>query len=121
MKTTLRKDSGFTIIEVLVGAVTFMIGFSILVALLNSTLVKFSVKEIELAGNLAQEQMLIATALADTTSYDTTVIRSDLRFAVAKRVEVGDRLARISIAVSREKTGTELIELYNEVVLPEKQ
>ncbi len=121
MRRVRTRYSGFSIIEVLLAATTFMIGLSILIALLNRTLVKFSIVEMELATALADEQMTVTMARMDTVPRDTIVERGGLRFALRRRVEVNGQLVQYSIIVAREITGAELIHLCNEILLPSHQ
>ncbi|MDH3892394.1 MAG: hypothetical protein OEV49_15075 [candidate division Zixibacteria bacterium] len=118
MNGRLDNSSGFTIMEVLVAAVVFMAGFSIMVALLSSTLAKFSSRELVLANNIAREQMMSTVLVRDTTGLDTTVTRSGIAFELKRRVTLDDGLAKIRIGVYRQRTGKQLVDLYNELAIP---
>lgn len=120
MKNRLAQKSGMTIIEILVAIVIFMAGFSILIALMSSTLVRFSTKELLAADNLAREVMTVATAEQDTTRSDTVIVRSGMQFRVLKEVKIENRLAEVTITVSRTKQARKLAELYNAFVLPQQ-
>ncbi len=112
--TKLRsQQAGFTLVEVLIAAVIFMVGFSILIGLLNSSLNKFSIKEMQLANNLARSTMTSTLAMADTAFLDSVVERSNISFRVRRSVEIGDGLASVLVTVSREKNNKKIIELYN--------
>ena len=118
MRRRLTGQSGMTIIEILVALVIFMAGFSILIALMNSTLLKFSTKELLVADNLASEWTALAVADQDTTKIDTVVVRSGMQFRVVKNVELTDRIAAVTITVSRAKQTRQLVELCDAFVVP---
>lgn len=120
-RTILGNQSGLTIIEVLISAVVFMIGFSLLIALLNTTLVRLSTKETELANRLAEERMLLAIEHQETENLDTTITRSGLRFAVHREIQSEGNIAAVSIAIARQNRDKTIIELYNEVRTSKKQ
>lgn len=117
MKKILLNNSGFSIIEVLIGAVVFMLGFTTMVLMLNNVFIKFSTKEYISAQQLANTYMLQATTQNDLNFTDTTIERSDIQFRVIKAVDINDNLAAIRIGVYRLKTNKEIITLYNEVYL----
>jgi len=117
----LSNQSGLTIIEVLISAVVFMIGFSLLIALLNSTLVRLSTKETEIANRLAEERMLLSIENQETTNLDTTITRSCLKFLVYRKVESEGNIVAVSIAVARLNRDKTIIELYNEYRIYKKQ
>lgn len=118
--TVVKSESGFTIIEVLIASVIFMIGFSMLVALLNNTLLKFSTEELLAGGNVGREAMLMAVSVADTTACDTIFENSGIKFRVVRQVAVRDGLAGVQITVYRQKNSKEILRLYDEFVLPQK-
>ncbi len=119
-KSPLSKSSGFTIIEVLVSAVVFMIGFSILVTLLNTTLNKFSIQELEQASCIGEDFMNHTIVMKDTINLDTIINRSGIKFKVTKQIQIDNDLARISIHVFRETSGELVIDLYNEFIASDK-
>ena len=118
MKRLLPNSSGFTIIEVLIAAVVFMAGFSIMVAMLSSTLAKFSSRELVLANNLARERMISAVSTRETTALDTTVTRSGISFELKRQVAIDNGLAKVRIAISRKRTDRKLVDLYYEYAIP---
>jgi len=118
--TYVTAQRGLTIIEVLIGAVVFVIGFSILVAMMSNVSSRFSIRELNLADQLGHECMLRSVTLADTTFTDTVVTRSDIALSVRKEVTVDDGLASVQVTVTRKKTGRELLRLYDEFALVEK-
>lgn len=118
MKPDVRMDNcGFTLLEVLIGSVVFMVGFALVVLTIDSTLVKLSLGEFTVATALAEETMNEAAIAIDTASMDTIIVRSGVAFAVRRQVETDDHRAKILVRVSRAKTGKQLIELYDEYVL----
>ena len=121
MKNYLNNNSGFSIIEVLIGAVVFMIGFSLLIAMLNNVFVKFSTKEMKQASNIANEQLIATVQNKNDVNIDTTIIKSGIRYKLIQQAEIEESLAKITISVSRLKTNKELIKLYNEFIISEEQ
>ena len=115
-----KCQSGFTIIEVLIAAVIFMIGFSTLIALLNNTLLKFSTKELLAGGNVGREAMLTAVSLSDTTAGDIILENSGITFRVDRQVTVDNGLVGVRITVYRQKNSKEILRLYDEFILPQK-
>ena len=113
MIARLRDQSGITLIEILIAAVIFMIGFSTLILLMNSTLVKFSTRELLHTNQLANEVMATSLALRDTTAMDTTLTRGGVEYRVTRRVSVEDHLVRISVDVLRAREDRKITELYD--------
>ncbi|MBK7143316.1 MAG: hypothetical protein IPH75_14675 [bacterium] len=109
-----------TIIEVLVAAAVFMIGFSLLIALVSNSTAKFSTRELTLGRYLAQQTVTLSQARLDTLSGDTTVQMSGLQFSVARRIELDGRLAKVHVTVTRTKTGSLLADFYGEYALSYK-
>ncbi|MEW6413254.1 MAG: prepilin-type N-terminal cleavage/methylation domain-containing protein [Candidatus Zixiibacteriota bacterium] len=120
MPNVLNNDKGFSIIEVLIGATVFMLGFGVLVLMLNNVFLKFSVRELELANNLGQQLMTETLVAGDTTSLDTTIEYSGLRMVVVRDVSTDNDRLSVDLAISRESSGKELIHLYNEIFIPDK-
>lgn len=115
-----KSNSGFTIIEVLISSVVFMIGFSMLIALLNVTLAKFSTKEL-LAGTAVGKQVVYETlALSDSTSCDTIIQNSGLHFRVARQFSTRGDMVRIEVIVYRLKKAKEIVRFYDELALPKQ-
>jgi Tfp pilus assembly protein PilV len=113
----LASQSGLTVIEILIAAVIFMIGFSTLIMLLNSTLVKFSAKEMLQADQVSAEIMTRTLAQKDTISIDTIITRSIVTFRVERRVSIRDNLAGVSVSIYRERQNRRIVELYDAFVL----
>lgn len=114
------SEKGLTIIEVLVAAAVFMIGFSLLIALVSNSTAKFSTRELTLARHLAGDTLIRVQTLADTLSSDTTIVASGLQFSVATRIERDRQLAKARVTVTRTKTGNRLADFYTEYALPQK-
>ena len=100
--------------EVLVGATVFVIGFSLLIALLNSTLLKFSSEELILATATAESEMIRTVAEGDTVSSATTVTNGEMRFKVVREITRKETLFTVSLKTYRLNRDTELVYLYNE-------
>ena len=115
MRTLLRQD-GMTVIEVLIAAIIFMVGFSTLILLMNSTLIKFSAREILQADNLAQEVMAKSLADRDTTSIDSVFEVAGVAYRVTRSATIEPDLAGISVTVYRAKQNRKIIELYDAFV-----
>ena len=113
----LKSQSGLTIIEILIASIIFMIGFSTLILLMNSSLVKFSARELMQADQLADEMMARTLTNRDTTSFDTIVTRSNVAYLMEQRVTVTERLAGVSLTVSRDKQNRKIVEVYDAFVL----
>lgn len=116
----LKNQQGLTIVEVLVAATVFMIGFSLLIAIATNSTAKFSTRELTLGSQLGSEMLLIAAAQADTLSRDTIVERSELRLTVSRRFEVQERLVKARVIVTRQTTNRVLADFCTEYALPEK-
>lgn len=116
MKLTkpLKSERGLTIIEVLISAVVFVTGFSILVAMLGQVVTKFSVPEVTSADRIGNELMMRTTATKDTTELDTTITRSQMSFRIIRHVSTNGNLAQASIILSRVGNQKQLLHLYNE-------
>jgi type II secretory pathway component PulJ len=110
----IKPEQGFTLIEVLIAAVVFMLGFSLLVVLLNNTLVRTSSEELILASDIGREFTLRAITLADTSACDSLVQRAELHFRVVKQVEIDGQLAKLSVTVYRQKTNKQIVNVYDE-------
>ena len=105
--------------EVLIGSFVFILGFGIVIMILNGTLVKLSVKEITTADAVAEEYMETSIISGDTLDLDTVVTRSELDFRVRRTVTVNQTgRAAVTIAIERPKQQELLIELYHEYSTP---
>jgi len=116
-RTLLTRQGGMTVVEILIASIIFMVGFSTLILLMNSTLVKFSAREIVQADSLAEEIMTKSLADRDTTSFDSTIERGRVAYRVTRRSTVEEGLAGLSVTVYRAKQDRKLIELYDAFVL----
>lgn len=113
-KTILQGQEGFTIIEVMVAAIVFLAGFSILVFLLNVAFTKFSVKEITTATHIGERFMEESFARGDTLSVDTVIVVSNISYRIQKEIQPENDLAVIMVTVKREKTDRQLCKFYGE-------
>ena len=116
-RATQSGQSGFTLIEVLIAATTFLVGFTLIIALLNQTVTKLSVQELETAREIATDEMFRVLALHDSTSAVSVLKRDDLSYRISRVFTVDFPLVAVDITVAREKTGKELISLYNAFVI----
>ncbi len=114
MNSPLTNERGLTIMEVLISSVVFMIGFSILVALLTNSLTRFSSRELNLASSVGQEAMTLALASPDAESCDTIIVRSSIRFGVHREVLREGDLTRIRITVDRTNSRNSIVDFYHE-------
>ncbi len=121
MKKHINNNFGFSIIEVLIGAIVFMIGFSLLITMLNNVFVKFSTKEMKQASDIASEQMYYSLYSHNTNNLDTIIVKSGISYKLIKNIKNENNLAKVTISVARAKTNKEIIKLYNEFIIPQKQ
>jgi prepilin-type N-terminal cleavage/methylation domain-containing protein len=112
-----RNQKGFSLMEVLIASTVFMIGFTIMVFLLNQIIGKYSSKEKVIAYQLAIKTMENTTASNDFTSGKITETNSGLAFIIDRIIERQDNLVTIRINVTRASTGKQLMTLYNEKYL----
>jgi len=120
IRQQLRSEGGLTIIEVLISATVFIIGFSIMIATLANLTSRLSVDELTTASQIAEDVVITTSELMDTTDLDTTIIRSEIAYLVERWVDVADGLAKVSVTVSRKNKSRVLVELYSEFVRPEE-
>jgi len=85
--------------------------------LMNSTLVKFSARELLQAGQLAHEVMTQSLADQDTVTFDSTLVRSGISYWVTRQATLTDNLAGITVTVYRQKQDRKVIELYDAFVV----
>ncbi|MEZ5359632.1 MAG: hypothetical protein R3F48_12505 [Candidatus Zixiibacteriota bacterium] len=110
----LKNDSGFTILEILVGASLFFLGFSILVFLLSRMIVNYSIDDISTANRIASNYMETTIATRDTLSFTAFEIENNVKYQVEKTTQMDNSLACISIKVKRHSRIKVLSELYYE-------
>lgn len=113
----LNRQEGFTIVEVIVSAIIFMIGFSILVFMLNQAFTKYSVKDMTTATHIGSGIMERSLAARDTVDLDTVVVASEISYRVKKVVRLDNDLAAITVTVKREKKAQELCRFYGEYTI----
>ncbi|MCK5126281.1 MAG: prepilin-type N-terminal cleavage/methylation domain-containing protein [candidate division Zixibacteria bacterium] len=114
----LKNEQGFTIVEVLVGAFIFMLGFSVLIFMLSQLMVNYSVDEISTANRIAQNNLEMVIVSHDTISQNLVVIQSNVKYSVMKRVTVSDNLAKVNVEVKRHSKEKILCRLYYEFAIP---
>lgn len=119
-QSIIDDESGLTIIEVLMSAVVFMTGFSLLIALLNGTLVKLTTQDIDTAAAIGQQYVRMISLDNDTLDLDTIVVLSKRKYEVNRQVGSDGPLKKIRVTVTRVTDNRKLIDLYNEFVVPEK-
>ncbi len=115
------QESGFTIIEVLIASTVFVVSFTVMVTLLDTTINRFSNEDLAVGTNIAEAFMMTSLALQETTTIDTILTVGGVSYSVSKKAIITDDLAKVTITVHREKTKRKIIELYNEFLLPKKQ
>ncbi|GEM_PF-1227939 len=108
------NEKGFSLIEILIASAIFMIGFTLLMFLLNNATTNFSYKEKSTALNLAREYMDAALLSNELESIDATVMVSNIKYRVIQDIDREDSLININIFIIRESTNRELITLYAE-------
>lgn len=110
----LKSESGFTILEVLVGAFIFFLGFSILIFLLSRMMINYSIDDISTANRIASNYMESTIVSKDTLSFTTFEVDDNVKYQIDKTAQVENNFARISIKVKRYSGTKTLSELYYE-------
>jgi Tfp pilus assembly protein PilV len=105
---------GMTIIEVLIAATVFMIGFTIMTFLLGQIVEKYSSKDIVIANQLAQSTMNRTLITNDFTSLEKIDVVSGVSYKIERLIEIKDNLVKLRIVISRHKTNKTLVTLYDE-------
>jgi len=113
MKNPAANEKGFTIIEVLVSAAVFMVGFSVLIALLNGSLSKFSSQEQVEALALAETDLLTAISRQDTSDVDFVISSSGRSYHIVRTVVRDSAVFVVNVDVFRAKTSKRIVELCN--------
>ncbi len=116
--TRTSSESGFTILEVLVAATLFLIGLSLMVSLLNTTLAKLGIDDLVAGRNIAESVLLTSLNNSDTTSLDSIVTYSGKKYQLKRTSRIDSSLIGWEITVSRYKQPKILVSLYGEKVLP---
>ncbi len=110
----LNKENGFTIVEVLVGAFIFMLGFSVLIFMLSRLMVNYSIDEISTSSRICQNHMEMAIVSKDTNSYSIVERNENITYSVTKRVVIENNLAKVNFEVKRRMKDKVLCRLYYE-------
>ncbi len=115
----IKSEQGFTIIEVLVGAFIFMLGFSVLIFLLSRLMVDYSVDEASTANRIAQNSLELTIASGDTISFSYSEVVDNVKYNIIRKVAVENNLACVNIEVNRETTNKVISRLYHEFYIYE--
>lgn len=116
----LRSQRGFSVVEVLIAATIFVVGFTIVVGLLDRALNRLSQEELESARILSGEVWHATSCAQDTTSLQSQCSRDGRMFMVEKSVTTNGRFVEVSVHVRRAASGKEVIHLCNAFVMSEK-
>ena len=116
----LVDNRGFTVMEVLVAATVFIVGLSITIGVLNSSLVRLSTRELILASSAAAEVLVCAENQCDFRTIDTVVSRGGISFRLHMQSVVIGNLTSVRLRVFRLSTDKLILDLYDEYQLREK-
>lgn len=116
-----KNESGFTILEILVGAFLFFLGFSILVFMLSRMMANYSIDDISTANRIAANHLETAIVEKDTLSFTAIEVDDNVKYLVEKTTQVKENLAGVTIKVSRQSKAKTLSELYYEFSIVENQ
>jgi len=115
-KPLANSESGFTILEVLVAATVFLIGLSLMISLLNTTLARLGSDDLASAGAIARSAMHAALSVADTPSVDSVVVVSGKKYQLHRSVKRENRVVGITVSIQRYKQTRVLMTLYGETI-----
>jgi len=101
-------------IEVLVAATIFMIGFAVTISLLNQLIGGYSSKDQVIGYQLAINCMEQTLSSGEYVSKKEISTKSNISFIVDQKIEQQGNLYLIRIEVSRAKTRKLLASLYSE-------
>lgn len=113
----MNSTRGFSLIEILVASSVFIIGFTLLMFLLNNMTQQLSFKDTLIAKNLATKYMDRALLTNDLASQEFIEEVISVKYRVNQSVVISGKLAAIEIVVIRQSSGKILIELYSEKYL----
>jgi Tfp pilus assembly protein PilV len=117
----ISDESGLSLIEVLVGSLVFMVGFSILIAFLGSATEKVSTEDLALASALAERTLLDSqTERLTDGQQDFIALSQGKRFRVKRTVSNNAVLTSIRVEIRREKAKRTLADMYYEFQYPEE-
>lgn len=118
MNKLLANQSGLTVIEVLIGSIIFLVGFSTVIALLAGMSQKASSRDLILAQTLG-EQILTTTVEAPDPlrlATDTTVLAGGISFKIQRTVTLESEILKVRLQVKRRSARREILDLYYETV-----
>ncbi len=118
-KINIQSEKGFTIIEVLVGAFVFMLGFSVLIFMLSRLMVNYSVNEISTANRIAKNHLEVTIAERDTVSFSTCEVVNNIKYRITKNVSCYNHIASVNIEVKRKTKDKVLCRLAYEFGISE--
>lgn len=117
MKSVKGAESGFTILEVLVAATVFLVGLSLLISLLNTTLGRLGTDDLEAAGALAKSAILTASVGTDAAAVDTVLVCSGKKYHLHRTITTNGRLVGVMVTVQRHKQTRLLVNAYAETAI----
>lgn len=119
MNRLAKDESGATIVEVLVAVVLFALAFGIGISLLDIGLGRVSVRETRSASELASRLLEETLASKVTTALDSVVTINGLRLRARRTTTFDGGLTSVAILVIRESTGKILLETYGVLAVEE--
>ncbi len=114
MKPILSNQSGLTLVEVLVSAIVFMLGLSIMVVMIGNATEQYSARDMILASNIGEELLQVYSSQPNEQIIDTVINRSGLAFRLTGSIYRRDELLALHLSISRVKKEKQLLELYYE-------
>jgi type II secretory pathway pseudopilin PulG len=115
-KTLANSESGFTILEVLVAATVFLVGLSLMISLLNTTLARLGSEDLVVAGAIAETSLQSALGVADAPSVDSVVVASGKKYQLRRSVTRENGLVSVMVSVQRYKQTRAITTLYGETI-----
>ncbi|MEP0827187.1 MAG: hypothetical protein HRF51_01580 [bacterium] len=112
------NNRGLTILEVLIASAIFMVGFSLMVFLLNQLISGFSLKEYVAAYQLASNTMELTLASGEFVEEQTVETVTGNRFLVEQLVTQEGALSKVRINILRPQNKKLLVTLYAEKNIP---
>lgn len=117
----IRSEVGLSLIEVLIGSLVFMVGFSILIAFLSSATEKISQADLIEAMNLAEEVILESRSGETVVEIDESErLRGEKLFRITKTIERKGNFVSVRVEVKRRNQRLNLADVYYEFQSPEE-